>query len=1068
MTIAIPQPKTYGPLGNVPQINGETPLQSFMNLADEYGEIFRMKLPFGNFYIVSGYELMKELGNSPRFGKVVEKTTLEKVRAYAGDGLFTSETNDPNWSKAHNILLPSFSRTAMRGYFDMMLDLAMQLIQKWSRTNPEEQIDVPEDMTRLALDTIGLCGFNYRFNSFYREESHPFVTSMVRALDESLSQAQRLGIQDKLMVKTRRQFNQDIEYMFTLVDKIIAERKARGSQGEADLLAHMLKGKDPETGEALDDANIRYQIITFLIAGHETTSGLLSFALYYLLNHPDKLQKGYEEVDRILTDPVPTFEQVKNLKYVRMILDESLRMWPTAPAFNLEVKEDTLLAGKYDMKKGDRLLVLVPQLHRDVAAWGEDAEIFRPERFEDPSKVPHDAYKPFGLGQRACIGQQFALQEATLVLGLILKNFELIDHTRYKLKVRESLTLKPDNFKIKVRPRSVQKGYFVVGSGNDSKSAAQAAAEKTANGQQEISAGDLHNTPLLVLYGSDLGTAEGIARELADTGRNQGFKSVVASLNDYAGKLPKEGIVYMVTSSYNGQPSNNAREFVQWLKDTADGDLAGVRYCLFGCGDRNWASTYQKVPKLIDELMAAKGAQRVAALGEGDLSGDFENQVEAWREELWPTVIRTLGLAVNVTAKKTPPALSMQVVDGGMETPLAGSYNAYYAKIVMNRELQQGAEERSTRHIEIKLPAGVTYREGDHLGVFARNRKELVGRALQRFHLNGNDHVMLTTTGLSMAHLPLDHPVKLFELLSCSVELQDAATRAQLRELAAATECPPHKRELEALLEEEAYRQHILEKRVTMLDLLEQYAACELSFERFLELLPPLKARYYSISSSPSEQPEQLSITVSVVREPAWNGKTEYRGVASNFLAGTEEGDSILMFIRTPESGFQLPPNPATPVIMVGPGVGIAPFRGFLQARSVLQKAGEQLGQACLYFGCRNETDDIYAEELEQYEQEGIVNVYKAYSRKEGQGKTYVQHVMGQPERAEELVALLEQGGHFYICGDGGKMAPDVEQALLKTYRTVHGMSESEASEWLDRLGAEGRYAKDVWAGGKQ
>lgn len=168
-------------------------------------------------------------------------------------------------------------------------------------------------MTRLTLDTIALCGFNYRFNSFYREDSHPFVTSMVRALDEALNQAQRLGIQDKLMVKTRKQFKQDIDFMFSQVDKIIAERRANGSQGEKDLLSHMLHGKDSETGETLEEENIRYQIITFLVAGHETTSGLLSFAIYYLLNNPDKLQKAYEEIDSILTDQSQPMSKLNSL-----------------------------------------------------------------------------------------------------------------------------------------------------------------------------------------------------------------------------------------------------------------------------------------------------------------------------------------------------------------------------------------------------------------------------------------------------------------------------------------------------------------------------------------------------------------------------------------------------------------------------------------------------------------------------------------------------------------------------------------------------------------------------------
>lgn len=179
----------------------------------------------------------------------------------------------------------------MKGYHSMMLDIATQLIQKWSRLNPNEEIDVADDMTRLTLDTIGLCGFNYRFNSFYRDSQHPFITSMLRALKEAMNQSKRLGLQDKMMVKTKLQFQKDIEVMNSLVDRMIAERKANPDENIKDLLSLMLYAKDPVTGETLDDENIRYQIITFLIAGHETTSGLLSFAIYCLLTHPEKLKK---------------------------------------------------------------------------------------------------------------------------------------------------------------------------------------------------------------------------------------------------------------------------------------------------------------------------------------------------------------------------------------------------------------------------------------------------------------------------------------------------------------------------------------------------------------------------------------------------------------------------------------------------------------------------------------------------------------------------------------------------------------------------------------------------------
>ncbi len=176
--------------------------------------------------------------------------------------------------------------------------------------------------------------------------------------------------------------------------------------------------QDPETGEKLDDENIRFQIITFLIAGHETTSGLLSFAIYFLLKNPDKLKKAYEEVDRVLTDPTPTYQQVMKLKYIRMILNESLRLWPTAPAFSLYAKEDTVIGGKYPIKKEKIVFLSLFHSYIGIKMRGETMwKNSNLERFEDLDKVPHHAYKPFGNGQRACIGMQFALHEATLVNG---------------------------------------------------------------------------------------------------------------------------------------------------------------------------------------------------------------------------------------------------------------------------------------------------------------------------------------------------------------------------------------------------------------------------------------------------------------------------------------------------------------------------------------------------------------------------------------------------------------------------------------------------------------------------
>lgn len=1052
-----PQPKKFGLLGNLPLIDKDSPSSSFDHLVDEWGPNIRLELPGRSFIVTSDPEIVKEVCDETRFDKNIGH--LLHVRSFAGDGLFTAWTEEINWQKAHRILLPAFSQPAMKAYHSKMVDIALQLVQKWSRLNTDESIRVPEDMTRLTLDTIGLCGFNYRFNSFYRETPIPFILSMVRALDEAMHKGNRLPIQDQFMVLTKRQFDRDIQTMFSLVDRLISDRKNAGDKGENDLLARMLNATDPETGESLDDANIRYQMITFLIAGHETTSGLLSFAIYFLLKHPEVLQKAYEEVDAVFKSEVPTYQEVLQLKYIRMILNEALRLYPTAPGFALYAKEDTVVGGKYKIQKGEVVFVHIPKLHRDKKAWGEDAEEFRPERFADLNQVPNHAYKPFGNGQRACIGMQFALHEASLVLGMILQKFQLIDHMNYQLKIKQTLTLKPDDLTIRVQLRETSNFLHMAESqlnlGVETKK-----QEEPRSSVPKILG--VNQRPLLVLYGSDMGTASRIAKELADLAQFQGIRSEVAPANQYIGKLPTEGALLIITSSYNGKPPSNAREFVQWLEQVDEGQLKGVNYSVLGCGDHNWSSTYQAVPRWIDEKLAEKGANRFSARGEADASGDFEKDLDNWKAQMLADAVKTFNLQIREQEEKDQGTLNIQFVSGFAKTPLAESYQAFHGVVRDNRELQHVGSGRSTRHIEIELPADVSYQEGDHLGIFACNRRENVKRVIKRFHLTESDQLILRASGSGASHLPLNQPVALVDLLQNSVELQEAATRAQIREIASYTLCPPHKRELENLLEKGIYEEQILKKRVTMLDLLEKYEACEIPFERFLELLPALKPRYYSISSSPRIDPHRLSISVGVVAGPAWNGQGEYYGVASHYLAERQPGEHVVAFIRTPESGFQLPENPETPILMVGAGTGIAPYRGFLQARSVLQKQGKSLGLAHLYFGCRNEADFIYREEWKEFERNGLVKLHMAFSRKEGMPKTYVQHLLAQ--NAQEVISILEKGGRLYVCGDGRKMAPEVDQEMIHSYQKVYGVQEKDAEKWLQQLMDRGQYVKDVWA----
>ncbi len=1068
----IPHPPTKPVVGNMLSIDSTSPIQHLTRLAKELGPIYWLDMMGKPMVVVSGHDLIAELSDEKRFDKVV-RGSLRRVRAVGGDGLFTADTTEPNWSKAHNILLQPFGNRAMQSYHPSMVDIAEQLVKKWERLNPDDEIDVVHDMTALTLDTIGLCGFDYRFNSFYRRDYHPFVESLVRSL-ETIMMTRGLPLEKVWMQKRNRDLAADVAFMNKMVDEVIAARRGdAGADAKKDLLGAMMTGVDRATGEQLDDVNIRYQINTFLIAGHETTSGLLSYAIYALLKHPDVLKKAYEEVDRVFggdLDVRPTFQQVTQLTYVTQILKEALRLWPPAPAYGIAPLQDETLAGKYKLKKGTFITVLVTALHRDPSVWGPNPDAFDPENFSREAEVkrPPNAWKPFGNGQRACIGRGFAMHEAALALGMILQRFKLIDHTRYQMHLKETLTMKPEGFKIKVRPRPDSERTVVAG-------ATAAPAAKAAAPRAPARARPGHNTPLLVLYGSNLGTAEELATRIADLAEVNGFATRLASLDEATGKLPEEGGVLIFCASYNGAPPDNAAQFVKWLSGDLPKDaFAKVKYAVFGCGNSDWTATYQSVPRLIDEKLAAHGAQSVYERGEGNAREDLDGQFEAWFAKLGPRAVKAFGIdAAFSRSADDAPLYDIEPVAPTVTNTIAALGGAVPMKILANRELQNcegpNASERSTRHIEVELPAGVTYRVGDHLSVVPRNDPALVDAVARRFGFLPTDQIRLQVAEGRRAQLPVGEAVSVGRLLGEFVELQQIATRKQIQIMSEHTRCPVTKPKLlsyvgDAPDADARYRAEVMGKRKSVFDLLEEYPACELPFHAYLEMLSLLAPRYYSISSAPSVDASRCSVTVGVVEGPAASGRGTYKGICSNYMAGRRVGDTIYATIRETKAGFRLPEDAAVPIIMIGPGTGLAPFRGFLQARAAQKAGGAALGPSLLFFGCRHpEQDFLYADELKAFADQGVTELHVAFSRA-GSDKTYVQHVIAQQK--DRVWDLIEKGAIIYVCGDGGKMEPDVKAALMAIHRDKTGGDADAAARWIEDLGTSNRYVLDVWAGG--
>ncbi len=443
-------------VGDIRNINPDKPLQSMISRANDLGPIFELHVFDQKFVFVAGAELAAELCDESRFAKGLSPA-LVALREFAGEGLFTAYNDDTNWALAHDLLRPAFTKSAMQSYHPVMLAAAQELFDLWdSRKGP---VDVSSDMTKLTMETISRAAFSTDFGSFSRAEPHPFIPAMIAALKAG----QRKGSLNampgaSLMSKRINKKNaHHVEYVDSLLDGIIAERRA-GDIDQSDLLGIMLHTPHPETGERLDDVNIRHQILTFLVAGHETTSGALSFALYYIAQNPDILAMAHAEVDQILgpdRDAEPTFEQVAKFRYLRRVLDEGLRLWPTAPAFARSPRETTVLSTGHTMRPEDWAIVVLPMMQRDTSVWGDDADQFDPDRFLPENargRQPH-SYKPFGTGERSCIGRQFALHEAILVLARLLHRYDLAADPDYELEITERLTLMPKGFELTLTPR---------------------------------------------------------------------------------------------------------------------------------------------------------------------------------------------------------------------------------------------------------------------------------------------------------------------------------------------------------------------------------------------------------------------------------------------------------------------------------------------------------------------------------------------------------------------------------------------------------------------------------------
>jgi len=537
---------------------------------------------------------------------------------------------------------------------------------------------------------------------------------------------------------------------------------------------------------------------------------------------------------------------------------------------------------------------------------------------------------------------------------------------------------------------------------------------------------------LTVLFGSESGNAESLADQTVKTATKAGFKAKAVSMSDIKPAKLKgiENLLVLVSTWGEGDPPENSIDFIQTLMSDQAPRLEGTRFSVLGLGDTSYEH-FCKMGIDIDARLEALGAQRV--FDRKDCDVDFDDDYAAW----------STGAIAALSALAAPAAAPVSVATAPATATVKYSRKNPFPSELTERVMLNGAgSAKETIHLEFSLEgSGLEYEAGDALAVIPHNAQDVVDTILAATKLDGSATVTLKdgectlsdaltrkldATAISLPVLKRYNEIALNEQLA---ELIDPANKAKLNDYI-------HGREI--------------------IDVLVDFPASEITANQLTSTMRKLPPRLYSIASSLKAHPGEVHLTVGVVRYDS-NGR-QRKGVCSSFLADRiEEGGKVDIFVTT-NKHFKVPANPDTPLIMVGPGTGIAPFRAFIEER----QATEATGKNWLIFGDQHYlTDFLYQTEWQSYLSDGVLTKLDvAFSRDQAK-KVYVQDRMR--ENATELYAWLEQGASFCVCGDATRMAHDVDKALHDVIAQEGGLSEEAAADYVKQLKADKRYLRDVY-----
>ncbi|KAI5820991.1 hypothetical protein BZA77DRAFT_239021 [Pyronema omphalodes] len=648
-----------------------------------------------------------------------------------------------------------------------------------------------------------------------------------------------------------------------------------------------------------------------------------------------------------------------------------------------------------------------------------------------------------------------------------------------------------------------------------------AKAGKTRNLIEKMDESDKN---MVILYGSQTGTAEDYASRLAKEGSARfGLKTMVADLEDYDYEnldcFPHDKVAVFVLATYGeGEPTDNAVEFYEFIyngepnfsENASEKPLSNLKYVTFGLGNNTYEH-YNAMVRRVDEALTKLGARRIGPAGEGDDgAGTMEEDFISWKEAMWAELAQDMGLeereavyepvfAITEREDLTPEDDIVYLGEPNknhLEGKSVGPYNThnpFIAPIVLSKECFT-VKDRNCIHMEIDLSkSNLTYTTGDHLAVWPTNAGVEVDRLFKVLGMEDKRHTVIDVKGLdSTSKVPFPAPTTYDAIIRYHVEINATVSRQFVASLAAFAPTEMAKEQMTRLGSDKDYFSEFVTRRYfNIAQVLELVAPGEtwsqIPFSIIIEGLNHIQPRYYSISSSSVVNNKVPTITAVVESISVPGGSNVLKGVTTNYLLALKQkqhgdpspdpygltyaitgprnkydGFHVPVAIRS--SNFRLPSDPSKPIIMIGPGTGVAPFRGFVQERAALAEQGQTVGKTLLFFGCRKESEDfLYKDEWPVYKEKlgDAFELITAFSR-DGDKKVYVQHRLA--EYAKEVNELIQQGAYFYVCGDAARMAREVNEVLGKILAEQRGLEEEKGHDLVKRLRSSNLYQEDVWS----